>query len=126
MKLEKMDRVYVPSSGHFGHIQKKGGILGIKDSFAVIDDTGKRSIYVGKCLGDFTYCETKKTPLGDDCMVPHDGVTLIKKEFPTCGKFIKEYLKMTAEERQALCERWCNMSHAERKRVVDESHTHKK
>lgn len=122
MKLEKMDRVFVPSTGHFGHVQRKGGILGIKDSYAVIDDTGKRLIYTGKCLGDFVYSETKKTPLGDEQEIPTDGITLFQKEFPGCGRFCAKYNKMTPSERQALCDKWSHMSMVEKKCVLDESH----
>ena len=42
-----MEGVYIPGTTRFGNIVKKGGLFGLKDSFSIIDDTGKKQIIIG-------------------------------------------------------------------------------
>ena len=121
MELKKAERVYLPSTGSFGNIQKKGGILGIKESYAIIDDSGKRTIYAGKTTGDFVYTESKCTSRGDRMEIPMDGVTMIKKDFKgtQCSKFLAKYSSMSAEEKESLCKKWCEMSQEQKTCMVE-------
>ena len=63
--VDKMERVYIPGTTLFGNIVKKGGLFGLKDSFSVIDDIGKKYIFIGKNIGDFFYVETSENCNGE-------------------------------------------------------------
>lgn len=117
--IPKMDRVYVPSTTCFGNIVKKGAILGVKDSFAVVDDTGRKSIYIGKNKGHFIYTESCCNCLGEHCHdVPMDGYQMIKSEYPRCTKFFTTYYDMTLEERNSLCSKWATMTKSQKDAIV--------
>jgi len=102
--INKMERVYIPGTTRFGNIVKKGGLFGLKDSFSVIDDTGKKHIFLGKNIGDFFYVETSKNckeePYNE--VIPADGYQIIKNEYPRCTKYISTYYDMSLEERNDL------------------------
>lgn len=64
-------RVYMPSTKTFGTIVKKGGILGLDHSFAVVDDAGTKSVFVGDNL-TFVYVDTSKNVAGEMVAIPRD------------------------------------------------------
>jgi len=118
--ITKMERVYMPGTTRFGNIVKKGGLFGIKDSFSVIDDTGKKQIFLGKNIGDFVYVETSENCNGEKCNegVPVDGYQIIKNEYPRCTKYISTYYDMSLEERNDLMVRWKKMKKSQKDAIV--------
>ena len=78
--ITKMERVYIPGTTRFGNIVKKGGLFGLKDSFSIIDDIGKKHVFLGKNIGNFFYVETSENCNGEKCNegVPVDGYQIIK------------------------------------------------
>jgi len=116
--ITKQDRVYIPVSTCFGNIIKKGSILGVKESYAVLDDTGKRSIYIGKNKCQFVYTETSRNCLGEEVSCPTDAYTIIKSEYPRCTKFFSKFYDMTLDERNALIESWPNLTKTKKDAIV--------
>lgn len=83
MNLAPSRRVYVPSRKTFGYIVKEGGILGLKSSFAVVDDNGKRLLFVGD-TPEFVYTDTSENTCGQKCDVPEDD-----KSVNNCKKCVR-------------------------------------
>lgn len=73
-------RVYVPSTKTFGNVVKEGGILGIPSSYAIVDDVGKKLLFMGDKV-DFAYVDSSKTVNGEAIDVPPDVAPMIKDEF---------------------------------------------
>lgn len=73
-------RVYVPSRKVFGSIVKSGGILGIPSSYAILDDTGKRLVFVGEKI-EFVYVDSSSNVKGENVEIPPDVVTDIRSNF---------------------------------------------
>ena len=118
--VDKMERVYIPGTTRFGNIVKKGGLFGLKDSFSIIDDTGKKQIFLGKNIVDFVYVETSENCKGEQCNegVPVDGYQIIKNEYPRCTKYISTYYDMSLEERNDLMVRWKKMKKSQKDAIV--------
>jgi len=118
--IPKMERVYIPSTEKFGHVVKKGGIFGVKDSFTIIDDAGGKSIYIGKNIGNFIFTESGKNCVGKECAheIPVDGYQIIKKEFPRCTKFLSTYYDMSLDQRNDLMLRWATMKKSQKDALI--------
>ena len=80
MKFESGKRVYVPSTKTFGTIVRTGGVLGLSASYAIVDDVGKRSVFVGKNV-DFVYVDSSQTPGGEDVEIPPDVVPQLPTKY---------------------------------------------
>lgn len=91
MKLESGRRVYMPSTKTFGTIVRQGGILGVTSSYAIVDDVGKRFVYVGGDI-DLVYVDSSKTIDGEDAEIPPDVVPLLKDKYSR-----KEQIQMTRD-----------------------------
>jgi len=111
-------RVYVTKSGDFGTIVRSGGILGIKDSFAIVDDVGNRTFHTGKC-DDFAYSTSGETPSGKVVDIPLDGIFMIK-EHGQSSTLEQEYTKMSREQKDVFCESWSSMTSEERTNAIEE------
>ena len=117
--INKMERVYIPGTTLFGNIVKKGGLFGLKDSFSVIDDIGKKYIFIGKNIGDFFYVETSENCNGEcNHDIPEDGYQIIKNEYPRCTKYISTYYDMSLDERNDLMMRWKTMKKSQKDAIV--------
>ena len=116
--IPKLDRVYIPGTTRFGNIVKKGAILGVKDSYAIIDDTGKRHIFIGKNKCQFVLTESGCNCLGNSVSCPVDGYTIIKSEYPRCTKFFTTYYDMTLDERNTLMSNWETMTKDQKDAIV--------
>jgi len=117
--INKMERVYMPGTTRFGNIVKKGGLFGVKDSFSIIDDTGKKHIFIGKNIGNFFYVETSENCNGEcNKDIPEDGYQIIKNEYPRCTKYISTYYDMSLDERNDLMIRWKTMKKSQKDAIV--------
>ena len=107
MKLEEGRRVYVPSRDMFGNVVRNGGILGLKSSFAVIDDTGKRLVFVDK-NPEFVYVDTCEDVCGHKKDIPEDVVTIFRENLTKndASKMTHDYCKMSREERDKMYNDW--------------------
>lgn len=101
MKLESGKRVYVPSTKTFGTIVRTGGVLGLSASYAIVDDVGKRSVFVGKNV-DFVYVDSSQKPGGEDVEIPPDVVPQLPTKYsPTeCKKMTVDLYKTDLHERE--------------------------
>ena len=109
MKLIQGRRVYIPSKTTFGKIIRDGGILGLKNSFAIQDDIGNKIVYVEE-VPEFVYADTSKNVSGDDFTIPNDVVPLFQENL-SCDQYTKmtcDYYKLSMEEREKVCEEWMN------------------
>ena len=79
MKLEAGRRVYVPSTKTFGTVVRQGGILGLAESYAVVDDLGKKKAFVGNNI-EFVYVDSSETLSGENVDIPEDVVPTIQEE----------------------------------------------
>lgn len=106
MKLESGRRVYVPSTKTFGNIVRRGGILGLKESYALIDDLGKRVVYMGK-PPEFVYVDTGKTVDGIEKSIPEDIVHCIREKLPAgeAAKKTKEFYQTPESDREEFCKK---------------------
>lgn len=94
-------RVYVPSTKTFGTVIKEGGILGIPSSYAIVDDVGKKIVFVGDKL-EFVYVDSSQNPKGETVNIPPDVVPIIRE---TCSpleakKMINEIYSTKPDERE--------------------------
>ncbi len=123
MNISKGRRVYILKSGNFGNIVKSGGILGMKESYAAVDDTGSRIVFMGKSSDDFAYTDTGMTPSGDNVDIPRDGVSMIETDESMTrvmsNTLVKRYISMDKADRHSFCEKWEAMS-SEEKRAISE------
>jgi len=109
----------MPGTTRFGNIVKKGGLFGVKDSFSIIDDTGKKHIFIGKNIGNFFYVETSENCNGEcNKDIPEDGYQIIKNEYPRCTKYISTYYDMSLDERNDLMIRWKTMKKSQKDAIV--------
>ena len=74
----KGSRVYVPQDRVFGTVVKHGGVLGIKDSYVVLEDGGRQKIFTGKSP-DFVLADTKQKLCGTQMDVPDECILKCKK-----------------------------------------------
>jgi len=121
MELKKGERVYIRNSGNFANIVKTGGILGIKNSYAALDDDGNRLVFMGKS-SEFAFTGTGETPSGEKVELPLDGFTLIT-ECGLVGKgktkaLVKTYNALDQEGKASFCERWCKLSDDEKLKLI--------
>lgn len=103
------ERVYIPSKNAFGTIFKEGGIMGIKNSYSVIDDVGRRQIFVGKALDNIVFVKDCKNGLGCDFPnLPVDGVELIRQNEKLtkneCFELVQKYVTCSYEEQKMILE----------------------
>jgi len=122
MNLAKGERVYVRKTGKFANVVKTGGILGIKDSYATIDDFGERLAFIGKS-SEFAYTSSGNTPSGENITIPEDGVSMIL-ECGLCSKyntgvFASKYNSMTTEEKISFCENWQTLSDDDKTKLLE-------
>lgn len=101
------DRVFIPSTNSFGSISKSGGILGLENSYRVVDDSGKRIVFVGKALENVVIVKDKKTGGGSVYEnIPKDGVLEIrnnkKLSLAECSSKIKEYMCAGCDDREKI------------------------
>lgn len=107
MKIVPGRRVYIPSIGTFGSVVKEGGILGLSNSFAIIDDTGKKMVFV-EDTPEFVYVDTKEDVSGNKVSIPDDVVPLFRKNLGQieAGKMTKQFYEMKEQDRQVMCKEW--------------------
>ena len=97
-------RVYHKESGKFGTIVKSQGILGLKDSIAIVFDDGTKKAYFGKGL-NAVVC------VSDDCNdIPIDIIAIWKNELKPehSSKLIKSYSELSDEDKDSVRTRWAN------------------
>ena len=113
MDFVKGERVFVPKTGEFAYVIKTGGILGLKDSYAIVNETGAKSVFMGK-TSDFVFVSSGMCPSGEKVDVPEDGVSLIM-DFTNATKakrlsMVKKYNEMSYGEKKEFCGEWCSLS----------------
>lgn len=94
-------RVYVPSTKTFGTVIKEGGILGIPSSYAIVDDVGKKMVFVGDKL-EFVYVDSSKNVKGETIDIPPDVVPMIKQTYSPleAKKKIDQIYSTKSDERE--------------------------
>lgn len=104
MKLETGRRVYVPSTETFGTIVREGGILGLAKSYAVVDDLGKKQVFVGDI--EFVYADSSEKLSGERVEIPQDIVPALREEYTPAeaGKMTRDLYKLSPEERGKACD----------------------
>lgn len=111
-----MKNVYLPETKNHGYLVRRGGIFGLKDSYAVMDDSGKNTIYTGKST-NIVLCDTNTTMGGKtvDTVSP-DAVSSFKKYLPReqFVKMKKIYLNMDHEKCQSIFEQWASSTDEEK------------
>ncbi len=104
MKLQGGRRVYMPSTKTFGTIVREGGILGLASSYAIVDDVGKRSVFVGDNI-DFVDVGSSKKLDGNEVEIPPDVVPTLKARY--CEKesrqMTQDLYKTNLEDRENAC-----------------------
>jgi len=121
MELSKGERIYIKKTGNFANVIKTGGILGIKNSYAALDDDGGRVVFMGKTT-EFVFTSTGETPSGEKVDIPLDGMTLITE----CGlvsknktkALVKTYHAMDPSSKISFCEEWCKLSDASKIKLL--------
>lgn len=105
MKLEAGRRVYVPSTGTFGTIVRQGGIFGLSESYAIVDDLGKKQVFVGNKI-EFVNVDSSETLSGEKVDIPLDVVPTIQKEHTPeeARKMTLDLYNLCPEERSKACE----------------------
>ena len=121
MELKKGERVYMRNSGNFGNIVKTGGILGIKDSYAALDDDGNKIVFMGKS-SEFAFTKSGETPSGEKVDMPVDGLALIT-DCGLVGKvktrtLAKTYGALDQEGKASFCDNWCKLSDEEKVKLL--------
>lgn len=107
MKLTAGRRVYVPSKQIFGTVVREGGILGLKTSYAVVDDLGKKMVFVGDDI-EFVYVDSSEDLNGNKVEIPsEDVVPQIQNEYSPheARKMTIDLYEMSPEERGKACEK---------------------
>lgn len=104
LKLEEGRRVYVPSTKTFGTIVRQGGILGLKSSFAIVDDLGKKSMFLGDNI-EFVYVDSSQTIKGTKVEIPQDVVPILRQKLtPTdARKKTVDLYNLSPEDREREC-----------------------
>ena len=113
MEFVKGERVFVPKTGEFAYVIKTGGILGLKDSYAIVNENGTKSVFMGK-TSEFVFVSSGMCPSGEKVDVPEDGVSLIM-DFKGATKakrnsMVKKYNGMSCKEKKEFCGEWCSLS----------------
>lgn len=105
MKLESGRRVYVPATKTFGTIVRQGGILGLRESYAIVDDVGSKTVFVGDKI-DFVYVDTSTTLSGEKITIPPDVVPEVKKQYspPEATKLVTDLYKTSLDDREKACQ----------------------
>lgn len=132
MDLVPGRRVYIPSKKTFGNVMKTGGILGIKSSFAVVDDTGNKLVYTMK-VPEFIYVDTSEDVSGEKHDIPVDIVPIFREKLPLdkAINMTDKFYRMSNGDREKTCTDWmdCGNSHpgiVEEKRPVSRKRTTRK
>lgn len=101
MKLESGKRVYVPSTKTFGTIVRQGGVLGLNSSYAIVDDVGKRYVFVGNNI-EFVYVDSSQKVGGEDVEIPPDVVPQLPKKYSPgeCKKLTVDLYKTDLDDRE--------------------------
>ena len=105
MKLEAGRRVYVPSTKTFGTVVRQGGILGLSESYAIVDDLGKKKVFVGNNI-EFVYVDSSEKLSGEKVDIPQDVVPTIQKEHTPAEarKMTHDLYDLCPDERGKACE----------------------
>lgn len=98
------DRVYEPVLQKFGRVVKSKGILGLKDSMAIIFDDGKKKAYFGKGLGGVLYVS------GGSEEIPVDLVTIWKSLLKEdhAATLVESFVKLGFEEQEVVRTKWAS------------------
>lgn len=106
MKLEAGRRVYVPSTETFGTVVRQGGILGLSESYAVVDDLGNKKAFIGNNI-EFVYVDSSEKLSGEKVDIPIDVVPTIQKEHTPAEarKMTLDLYDLCPEERSKACEK---------------------
>ena len=104
MKLEAGRRVYVPSTETFGTVVRQGGILGLAESYAVVDDLGNKRAFVGNNI-EFVYVDSSEKLSGEKVDIPQDVVPTIQKQHTPAEarKMTLDLYKLCPDERREAC-----------------------
>lgn len=104
VEFEEGRRVYVPSTKTFGTLVREGGILGLKTSYAIVDDLGKKTVFIGD-KAEFVYVDSSETVAGGKTEIPQDIVPTLRKNFaPTeARKKTLEFYNLGLEDREKEC-----------------------
>lgn len=106
MKLEAGRRVYVPSTKTFGTVVRHGGVLGLSKSYAIVDDLGKKTVFIGDDI-EFVYVDSSEKMSGEKVDIPQDVVpTIIKDNSPMeARKMTLDLYDLCPEERSEACDK---------------------
>ena len=98
VELQEGRRVYVPSTKTFGTIVREGGILGLKASYAIVDDLGKKTVFIGDKV-DFVYVDSA------DSEIPQDIVPFLRENFTRTEvkKKTQNFYNLGPEDREKEC-----------------------
>ena len=98
VELQEGRRVYVPSTKTFGTIVREGGILGLKASYAMVDDLGKKTVFIGDKV-DFVYVDSA------DSEIPQDIVPFLRENFTRTEvkKKTQNFYNLGPEDREKEC-----------------------
>lgn len=104
VEFEEGRRVYMPTTKTFGTIVREGGILGLKTSYAIVDDLGKKTVFIGD-KADFVYVDSSETVGGGKTEIPQDIVPILRKNFtPTeARKKTLDFYNLCPEDREKEC-----------------------
>lgn len=104
MKLITGRRVYIPSTQTFGTVVREGGILGLSESYAVVDDLGKKQVFVGNKI-EFVYVDSSEKLSGEKVDIPQDIVPTIQKEHTPedARKMTLDLYDLCPDEREKAC-----------------------
>jgi len=105
MKLEAGRRVYVPSTKTFGTVVRQGGILGLSESYAIVDDLGNKKVFVGNKI-EFVFVDSSEKLSGEKVDIPKDVVPTIQKEHAPAEarKMTLDLYDLCPDERSKACE----------------------
>lgn len=107
-------RAYETTTGKFGTIVKSSGILGLKNTIAIVFDDGAKKAFFGKSL-DSVVC------VSDDCDdIPVDLVHVWKSSLKAdqSTDLIKAFVQLNTEEQDAVRTRWVSTTKRSRSKFT--------
>lgn len=107
MKLKAGRRVYIPSQKTFGTVVREGGILGLSASYAVVDDLGKKSVFIGDNI-EIVYVDSSEKVNGEKVeRIPPDVVPHFQKNYTPqeAKKMTADLYDLCPEKRGESCEK---------------------
>ena len=86
------ERVYLPGTEDFGDLQQRG-VLGVTNAYKVIDDQGKRTLFIGKTVDDVVLVNENRTGGGKEFTgMPVDIIDRIRRKNLEQNEF-QEYIR---------------------------------